>query len=122
MVLNKPAEDKIAMIEPERLAFAALLKYHRGKIDYLQFRHIYEICNGTYCGILFACVHSTRNQSLPDFKETELLHGGPLAPSFAVIEADAEMTVIHNIPFKYDGPIFSTGTGWEDWAQPLPVQ
>ncbi len=122
MLLNKPAEDKIAMIEPDRLAFAALLKRHGDKIDYLHFGHIHEICTGTYCGIPFASVHSTCNQSLPDFKETELLHGGPLDPSFAVIEAEEDMTVIHDIPFTYDGPIFSTGTGWADWAKPVAVK
>ena len=122
MVLNKPAADKIALVGPDRTAFAALLKRHGDKIDYLHFGHIHEICTGTYCGIPFASVHSTCNQSIPDFRETELLHGGPLAPSFSVIEATEDTTVIHDIPFTYDGPIFSTGTGWEDWAKPPAVQ
>ena len=50
IVLNKPAEDKIAIIEPDCLAFAALLKRYVDKIDYLHFGHVHEIRTGTYCG------------------------------------------------------------------------
>lgn len=119
MTLGQPAEDKIALVEADRPAFAALLQRHAAKIDYLHFGHIHALCTGTYCGIPFASVRSTGNQSLPDFTEEELLHGGPMAPSFAIIEANEDMTVIHDIPFTWDGPVFSSGTGWEDWAKPL---
>lgn len=122
MTLGQPAEDKIALIEPDRGAFAALLTRHKDKIDYLHFGHIHAISTGTYCGIPFASVRSTGNQSLPDFSETELLHGAPMAPSFAVIEARADATVIHDIPFTWDGPVFSSGTGWDDWAKPLAAE
>ena len=122
MTLGQPAEDKIALVERDRPAFAALLTRHQAKIDYLHFGHIHAICSGTFCGIPFASVRSTGNQSLPDFTETELLHGGPMAPSFAVIEARDSMTVIHDIPFTWDGPVFSTGTGWEDWAKPVAAE
>ena len=122
MTLGQPAEDKIALNEADRQAFAALLTRHKDKIDYLHFGHIHAICTGTYCGIPFASVRSTGNQSLPDFTETELLHGGPMAPSFAIIEAVEDMTVIHDIPFTWDGPVFSTGTEWDDWAKPLAAE
>jgi 3',5'-cyclic AMP phosphodiesterase CpdA len=122
MTLGQPAEDKIALLEPDRGAFAALLTHHRAKIEYLHFGHIHAICTGTYCGIPFASVRSTGNQSLPDFSETELLYGAPMAPSFAVIEARADTTVIHDIPFTWDGPVFSYGTGWDDWAKPLAAE
>ena len=122
MTLGQPAEDKIALIEQDRPAFAALLTRYQSKIDYLHFGHIHAICTGTYCGIPFASVRSTGNQSLPDFTETEMLQGGPMAPSFSLIEARADMTVIHDIPFAWDGPIFSSGTQWEDWAKPVPAQ
>jgi len=122
MTLGQPAEDKIALVEPDRRAFAALLKEHQSKIDYLHFGHIHAICTGIYCGIPFASVRSTGNQSLPDFTETELLHGGPMAPSFVVIESRENGTVIHDIPFTWDGPIFSSGTGWDDWAKPVAAE
>jgi len=122
MTLGKPAEDKIALVPEDRPAFTDLLKRFASKIDYLHFGHIHAVCTGTYCGIPFASVRSTGNQSLPDFTEPELLHGGPLAPSFAIIEAGADMTVIHDIPFTYDGPVFSSGPGWEDWAKPVAAE
>ncbi len=122
MTLGRPAEDKIALVDADRPAFAALLKRHAAKIEYLHFGHIHAICTGTYCGIPFASVRSTGNQSLPDFTEEELLHGGPMAPSFSIIEASENMTVIHDIPFTWDGPVFSTGTGWEDWAKPVAAE
>ena len=122
MTLGQPAEDKIALVEDDRTALAALLKRHAGKVDYMHFGHIHAICTGTYCGIPFASVRSTGNQSLPDFTETELLHGGPMAPSFSIIEAGDDMTVIHDIPFTWDGPIFSSGTGWDDWAKPMAAE
>ena len=122
MTLGQPAEDKIALTPADRPAFAALLKRHAAKIDYLHFGHIHAICTGVYYGIPFASVRSTGNQSLPDFTEEELLHGGPLAPSYAIIDAHEDMTVIHDIPFTWDGPVYSSGTGWEDWAKPLAAE
>jgi hypothetical protein len=122
MTLGQPAEDKIALVAADRPAFAALLKRHATKIDYMHFGHIHAICTGTYCGIPFASVRSTGNQSLPDFREEELLHGGPMAPSFAIIEASEDMTVIHDIPFTWDGPVFSSGTGWDDWTKPVAAE
>ena len=122
MTLGQPAEDKIALVEADRPAFAALLNRFSAKIDYLHFGHIHAICTGVYCGIPFASVRSTGNQSLPDFTETELLHGGPMAPSFAIIEVRDDKTVIHDIPFTWDGPVFSSGTGWEDWAKPVAAE
>lgn len=122
MTLGQPAEDKIALVEPDRSAFADLLRKHADKIDYLHFGHIHAICTGTYCGIPFASVRSTGNQSLPDFTETELLHGAPMAPTFAVIEVREDTTVIHDIPFTWDGPVFSSGTGWDDWVKPVAAE
>ena len=122
MPLGQPAEDRIALVEEDRPAMAALLTRHRDRIDYLHFGHIHAICSGTYCGIPFASVRSTGNQSLPDFRETEYLRGGPLAPSFAVIDVREDLTTIHEIPFTWDGPVFSSGTGWDDWAKPVAAE
>lgn len=122
MTLGQPAEDKIALNAADRPAFGALLSRHNDKIDYLHFGHIHAVCTGTYRGIPFASVRSTGNQSLPDFSETDLLHGAPMAPSFAVINVRGDVTVIHDIPFTWDGPVFSSGTGWDDWAKPLAAE
>jgi len=122
MTLGQPAEDKIALVDADRPGFADLLKRHQAKIEYMHFGHIHAICTGTYFGIPFASVRSTGNQSLPDFTETELLHGGPMAPSFAVIQTSGDMTVIHDIPFTWDGPVFSSGIGWDDWSKPVAAE
>jgi len=59
---------------------------------------------------------------MPDFIEKELLHSAPLAPSYAVILTDAAGTTIHEIPFIWDGPVFSAGTAWDDWAKPVVAE
>ncbi len=122
MTLGQPAEDKIALADADRAAFAALLTRQKAKIDYLHFGHIHAVCTGVYCGIPFSSVRSTGNQSLPDFREPDLLHGAPMAPSFAVIEVAEDKTVVHDIPFTWDGPVFSTGTEWDDWAKPMAAE
>ncbi len=122
MTLGQPAEDKIALNPADRPAFAALLKRHQAKITCLHFGHIHAISNGVYCGVPFASVRSTGNQSLPDFTEADLLHGAPMAPSFSVIETSEDKTVIHDIPFTWDGPVFSSGTDWDDWAKPVAAE
>jgi 3',5'-cyclic AMP phosphodiesterase CpdA len=122
MPLGTPAADKIALNAQDRPGFAALLSRFAAKIDYMHFGHIHTICTGVYCGVPFASVHSTGNQSLPDFKDPDMLQGGPMAPSFAVIQVTGDTTVIHDIPFAWDGPVFASGTGWEDWAKPVAAQ
>ena len=57
-----------------------------------------------------------------DRTEQELLHGAPMAPSYAVILADDTGTIIHDIPFTWDGPVFSAGTAWDDWAKPVAAE
>lgn len=118
MLIGLPAEDKIALIPEDRALFRTVIERHQAKIDYIHFGHVHAAIHGTYCGIPFASVPSTGNQSIPDFAEQDLLHGGPLAPSYFVILADGRDTTIHQIPFTWDGPIQSTGTGWDDWAKP----
>jgi len=119
MPIGLPAEDKIALVPEDRTALADLLTRYRDRIDYIHFGHVHAPVHGTWCGIPFASVRSTGNQSLPDLVEQDLLHGAPMAPSYAVILADETGTILHDIPFSWDGPVFSAGTEWEDWAKPV---
>lgn len=122
MPVHLPAEDKIALVAEDRAGFAALLTEFADRIDYLHFGHVHAPIHGTYCGIPFASVPSTGNQSIPDLTETELLHGAPMAPAYFVVLVEETDTVIHEIPFAWDGPVFSSGTAWEDWAKPQAAE
>lgn len=122
MPIGLPAEDRIGLVAQDRAALAELLSQYRDRIEYIHFGHVHAPVHGTYCGIPFASVRSTGNQSLPDLKEPDVLQGAPMAPSYAVILAGAAGTIIHDIPFTWDGPVFTTGTGWEDWAKDVAAQ
>ncbi|MEX0339821.1 MAG: phosphodiesterase [Arenibacterium sp.] len=122
MPLALPAEDRIALMAEDRDALAMLLTQYQDRIDYIHFGHVHAPVHGTWCGIPFAAVRSTGNQSLPDLTEETLLQGAPMAPSYAVILVSGSDTTIHEIPFTWDGPIFTTGTAWEDWAKPVAAE
>ena len=122
MPLGLPAEDKIALVPEDRARLAELLSTYRDRIAYIHFGHVHAPVHGTWCGISFASVRSTGNQSLPDLTEQELLQGAPMAPSYAVILVDDTGTIIHDIPFTWDGPVFSSGTSWDDWAKPVAAE
>ena len=122
MYLGCPAEDKIALNPRDRAAFKGILEAYRHKIDYIHFGHVHAPVHGSYCGIPFASVPSTGNQSLPDFQDPDLLKGAPLPPAYAVVLIDDAGTCIHQIPFTYDGPVFTAGTAWEDWAKPVAAE
>lgn len=118
MPVGLPAEDKIALVPEDRAAFKALLEAYGDRIDYIHFGHVHAPIHGRFAGIPFASVPSTGNQSLPDLNETELLKGAPMAPAYFVLSIDGNDTTIHQIPFAWDGPVTTSGTGWEDWAKP----
>jgi 3',5'-cyclic AMP phosphodiesterase CpdA len=122
MPIGLPAEDKIALVAEDRAPLADLLTAYRARIDYIHFGHVHAPVHGTYCGIPFASVRSTGNQSLPDLSEQDLLQGAPMAPSYSVIIARDNTTTIHEIPFAWDGPIFTAGTAWDDWAKPVAAE
>lgn len=122
MPIGLPAEDRIALVPEDRAALADLLTRYRDRISYIHFGHVHAPVHGTWCGIPFASVRSTGNQSLPDLNEQELLQGAPMAPSYAVILAENTGTIIHDIPFTWDGPVFSAGTEWDDWAKPVAAE
>jgi 3',5'-cyclic AMP phosphodiesterase CpdA len=118
MPVGLPAEDKIALVPEDRAPFKALLEAHGDSIDYIHFGHVHTPIHGRFTGIPFASVPSTVNQSLPDLNETELLKGAPMDPAYFVLLIDGDDTTIHQIPFAWDGPVMTSGTGWEDWAKP----
>ena len=122
MTLGLPAEDKIALVAEDRPLFRALLEAHRDRIEYIHFGHVHAPIHGTVCGIPFCSVPSTGNQSIPDMRETELLTGGPLPPAYFVVCIEGGDTIIHQIPFTWDGPIHTAGTEWNDWAKPMAAE
>jgi len=122
MPLGLPAEDKIALVPDDRTPLAELLSTFRDRIEYIHFGHVHAPVHGTWCGIPFASVRSTGNQSLPDLIEQELLQGAPMAPSYAVILTSDSGTIIHDSPFPWDGPVFSAGIAWEDWTKPVAAE
>lgn len=118
MELGIPAIDLIAIVSEDRALFKALLEKYQQRIDYIHFGHVHASIHGTYCGIPFASVPSTGNQCLPDLSDTRWLYGAPLDPAYYVIQITGKDTTIHRIPYTWDGPVFSSGTEWEDWAKP----
>ena len=122
MTLGLPAEDKIALVPDDRALFRSVIEKYRDKIDFIHFGHVHAPIHGTYCSIPFASVPSTGNQSIPDMKEPDLLSGGPLPPAYFVLCIEGEDTIIHQIPFTWDGPVHTAGTQWDDWAKPMAAQ
>lgn len=122
MAIGLPAADQIGLVPNDRAMFQSVIETYRDKIDYIHFGHVHAPIHGTYCGIPFASVPSTGNQSLPDMIEAKLLSGGPLPPAYFVITVAGCDTTIHSVPFTWDGPVHQTGTGWEDWAKPIAAE
>ena len=118
MCLGLPAVDEIGMVEQDRGPFHDLIQAHSAKIDYVHFGHVHAPIHGRFAGVQFSSVPSTGNQAIPDLRETTLLKGAPMAPSYFAVLIDGADTIIHQIPFAWDGPVSTTGTGWEDWAKP----
>lgn len=118
MPVGLPAEDKIALVPEDRAPLKALLETYGDRIDYIHFGHVHAPIHGRFAGIPFASVPSTGNQSLPDLTETEVLKGAPMDPAYFVLLIDGDDTTIHQIPFAWDGPVMTSGTGWDDWAKP----
>lgn len=122
MPLGIPAEDKIALNPEDRQRFATLIDRFRDRIDHIHFGHVHSGAQGVWHGVPFAAVPSTGNQSLPDMTEPDLLLGAPMPPAYNVILMDGRDCVIHKIPFTWDGPVFESGTEWEDWAKPVAAE
>lgn len=118
MLLGLPAEDRIALVAEDRPGFAALLAEYGAKIDYLHFGHVHAPIHGCYQGVQFASVPSTGNQSIPDLAEPRFLKSAALSPAYCVVLIEGGSTIIHQVPFDWDGPVTLSGTGWDDWAKP----
>ncbi|MCA0870639.1 metallophosphoesterase [Seohaeicola saemankumensis] len=119
MPVGLPAEDRIALVAKDRGPFRDLITEHAARIDYIHFGHVHAPIHGRLAGVPFASVPSTGNQSIPDLNEPDLLKGAPMDPAYAVVLIDGRDTTIHQIPFAWDGPVLTAGTGWEDWAKPV---
>lgn len=118
MEIGLPAEDKIALVAEDRPGFRALLQEFADPIDYVHFGHVHAPIHGCYAGVQFASVPSTGNQSMPDLSETDLLQGAPMEPGYFVLLINGDDTIIHQVPFNWNGPIYTVGTEWDDWAKP----
>ncbi|EAQ03129.1 phosphodiesterase [Pseudooceanicola batsensis HTCC2597] len=122
MEVGVPAKDLITMVAQDRPGLKSLFERYSTVIDYIHFGHVHAPIHGSYCGIPFSSVPSLGNQSIPDFAEPRMLLGGPLPPAYYVVQVDGRATRIHQVPFLWDGPVFATGTAWEDWAKPLAAE
>lgn len=118
MSLGLPAEDKIALVPEDQGPFLDLLERFADKIEYIHFGHVHAPISGMVKGIPFSSIPSTGNQSYPDLAEIEWLTGGPMEPAYYVLLINDRDTIIHSIPFNWDGPLSRSGTGWDDWAKP----
>lgn len=114
MSIGLPAEDPIALVVEDQPAFHALLKEYADRIEYIHFGHVHAPVHGVFQGIPFASVPSTGNQTYPDLNEQTWLKGGALDPAYFVVSIDGEQTLIHQIPFAWEGEIGHYGTEWED--------
>lgn len=119
MELGWSAEDRIAIVDASRPAFADLLTHCRDRIECMHFGHVHAVAHRTCCGIPLASVRSASMQGIPDFTEPDLLLGAPMALSCAVVLFKDGTTVIYGIPFTWDSPAFTCGTSREDWAKPV---
>ena len=109
--------DAIGMAAHDRAALRALLGIYRDRIRHMFFGHTHLTISGTLAGVPFAGVRSTVHQGLPDFSGSGDLLGGRLDPYYAVVLAGDDATVVHQIPFTYDGPVSRHGTAWNDWSK-----
>lgn len=116
--IGLPAEDRIALVTEDQAPLHAVLRANRDKIVFIHFGHVHAPISGSFEGIPFASIPSTGNQSYPDLSEPRWLLGAPLPPAYYVILVQPTGTIIHSIPFTWDGPISTFGTEWEDWEKP----
>lgn len=115
--LRQPAMDSIGLVPAHSTALMYLIRQHSHRIRHIFFGHTHLTASGIFAGVPFACVRSTLHQGIPEFSKSEWLHGANLAPHYSVVFMEGDDTVIHQIPFTYDGPIKLSGTGWKDWAK-----
>lgn len=114
MTVGLPAEDQIALVSEHQPAFHELLRRYADQIDYLHFGHVHAPIHGVFEGIPFASVPSTGNQTIPDLNERTWLKGGALDPAYFVVLAEGRNTIVHQIPFAFEGEVGLYGVEWED--------
>ncbi len=117
MPIGMPAGDQIALVAADQPAFHALLKEYSDRIEYFHFGHVHTPVHGLFQGVPFASVPSTGNQSIPDLNEKKWLKGGAMDPAYFVLTIEGDQTMIHQIPFAWEGEIGLYGVEWEDWAK-----
>lgn len=116
--IGSPSEDQIGIVPEDQAPLRALLERHRGRIRHIFFGHVHTPLSGTLAGIPFSGVPSTAIQGVPDLSPNLMLSAAPLEPAYRVVLLRGADTVIHQIPFAWDGPVIETGPEWQDWAKP----
>lgn len=111
------ANDDIGLAAPDGEAFAALLARWSGTVAHVFFGHCHQFLSGRIGGVSVSGIRGTCHQGLPDFSGTPLLRGAPLSPAYGVVFLDADGHMAHVVDFTHDGPVFETGTRFEDWAR-----
>ncbi|MEP1327319.1 phosphodiesterase [Pseudophaeobacter sp.] len=118
MLLGLPAVDQIGLVAQDRPGFHALIDRFSDRIDFIHFGHVHAHISGRFKGIPFASVPSTGNQSIPDLQEEVFLKGAAMDPGYFVVLAEGRDTIIHQVPFSWNGQVNLSGVSWEDWKKP----
>jgi 3',5'-cyclic-AMP phosphodiesterase len=84
--------DEISLQQPEK--FAAVVA-GRGNIRHLFFGHLHRPIGGSWRGIPFTTMRATNHQVALDFVMAGVVPGSHEPPAYAVVLADADLTVVH---------------------------
>lgn len=84
--------DEISLQQPER--FAAAIS-GRSNIRHLFFGHLHRPIGGSWRGIPITTMRATSHQVALDFVMEGVVPGSHEPPAYAVVLADAELTVVH---------------------------
>ena len=84
--------DEISLQQPEK--FAAVVAGH-SNIRHLFFGHLHRPVGGSWRGIPFTTMRATSHQVALDFVMEGVVPGSHEPPAYAVVLADADLTVVH---------------------------
>ena len=84
--------DEISLQQPEK--FAAIVSGHKN-IRHLFFGHLHRPIGGSWHGIPFTTMRATSHQVALDFVMEGVVPGSHEPPAYAVVLADADLTVVH---------------------------
>ena len=97
--IGVPALDRIAVMDPG--PFTRALE-GRDNIRHLFFGHVHRPVSGQWRGISFSTLYGTNHQTRFDTSETDYLAYTAEPPAYAVVLADRDTLVVHNVLFEED--------------------